>query len=380
MRLTTKGIAKMVTPGRYPDADTPTLYLVVKPSGARSWVQRLVIRSVRCDLGLGSTAWRSLAEARGLARENRRIARQGGDPRRPKTMTFRQASERALQANRAKWRHGKSASNWITTMQQYVYPVFGDTPVDQIDGAAVLRVLAPIWSTKPEQGRKVRGRLRTVFAWCQAHALIKGANPAGESIAAALPSLKGQQRHFRALPYSDVAGALRTIEASGAALSVKAAIRFLTLTAARSGEVRLATWAEINEEAREWRIPASRMKTAVEHRVPLSDAALRVLASVRPLRGGDDLIFPSPARPGQAMSDMALTRAVRLAGLADAMTIHGQRAAFRTWAGEKTDTPFYVAEQALAHAVGGGVALSYLRSDAFAARRGLMDQWADHVT
>ena len=151
------------------------------------------------------------------------------------------------------------------------------------------------------------------------------------------------------------------------------------LTACRSGEARLATWAEIDVEAREWRIPAERMKMAVEHRVPLSDAALAVLESMRPLRGAD-LVFPSPLRASRPLSDMTLTKVLRDTGLADRATVHGFRSAFRTWAAERTSFPHAVCEQALAHAVGSDVERSYARSDLFDKRRALMTAWAEHAT
>ena len=163
-------------------------------------------------------------------------------------------------------------------------------------------------------------------------------------------------------------------------MSARACLRFVVLTACRSGEARLATWDEIDLEAREWRIPESRMKTGIEHRVPLTGAALDVLESVRPLRGPADLLFPSPSRPAKTLSDMTLTKVLRDTGLADRATVHGFRSAFRTWASERTSVPHAVCEMALAHRVGSDVERSYSRSDLFEKRRGLMDQWAAYVT
>ena len=163
-------------------------------------------------------------------------------------------------------------------------------------------------------------------------------------------------------------------------MSAKACLRFVVLTACRSGEARLATWDEIDLEAREWRIPESRMKTGIEHRVPLADAALDVVECVRSLRSSTDLLFPSPSRPGKTLSDMTLTKILRDTGLADGATVHGFRSAFRTWASERTSVPHAVCEMALAHRVGSDVERSYARSDLFEKRRGLMDQWAAYVT
>ena len=258
-------------------------------------------------------------------------------------------------------------------------PVFGDRRVDQIGREDVLRVLTPIWTAKPEIGRKVRQRIRATLAWAQAHGYVEH-NLAGEAIDGALPSLPAVKAHFRALAYREVAAALDVIEASRASVSAKACLRFVVLTACRSGEARGATWAEIDLETYEWRVPASRMKGDAEHRVPLSNAALDVLEFVRPLRSRADLVFPSPSRPGKKLSDMTLTKLLRDSGLSDRATVHGFRTSFRTWASERTSVPHAVCEMALAHRVGSDVERSYARSDLFEKRRGLMDQWAAYVS
>ena len=380
-RMTVARVRSLSTPGRY--AAGPTLYLRVAPGGTKSWVQRLAIEGRRHDLGLGGWPLVTLAEARDVAFMNRRLVHQGGNPfserRKAAVPTFREASRRALEANRGRWRNHKSIDNWIATMEKYAHPVFGDRRVDQIGREDVLRVLTPIWTTKPEIGRKVRTRIRQVLAWCQAHNYIEN-NPAGEAINAALPATTALKTNLRALPYGEVASALDTIAGSRSALAVRQCLRFVVLVASRSGEARLATWDEIDVEAREWRIPAARMKTGVEHRVPLSDAALAVLDAVRPLRGPADLLFPSPVRPGKPLSDMSLTRCLRDTGLAERAVVHGFRSSFRTWASERTSVPHAVCEMALAHRVGSDVERSYARSDLFEKRRGLMGQWAAFVT
>ena len=380
-KLTVGKVRALTVPGRYGDGGN--LYLQITRRGTKSWSQRIVIDGKRHDLGLGPWPVVSLAKARQRAFANRVAIADGRDPlaekRQPKTPTFREASDRALEANRARWRNAKTAENWIATMAKYVHPVFGDRPVDQIGREDVLRVLTPIWSTKPEIGRKVRTRIRATLAWAQAHGHIEH-NPAGEAINAALPATTALKKHFRALPYPEVGQALQTIVTARASLSATACLRFVVLCACRSGEARLATWAECNLEAREWRIPAARMKTGVEHRIPLSAAALDVLASVRPLTDSSDLLFPSPVRPGKPLSDMSLTKILRDTGLAERATVHGFRSAFRTWASERTSVPHAVAEMALAHRVGSDVERSYARSDLFEKRRGLMERWAEYVT
>ena len=323
-----------------------------------------------------------LEDAREQAFDNRRHARRGLDPlsdrRRAQTPTFEQAAGRALEANRARWRNAKTAANWTESMAKHAYPVFGSRPVHQIGREDVLRVLTPIWTSKPELARKVRQRIRATLQWAMAHGYVEH-NVAGEAINGALPAMPAVAAHFRALPYGEVGHALELIEASRASLSAKACLRFVALTACRSGEARGATWDEVDIESREWRIPAPRMKAAAEHRVPLSNAALAVLESVRPLRDRSGLLFPSPQRAGRPLSDMALTKVLRDTGLADRATVHGFRTSFRTWASERTSVPHAVAEMALAHAVGSSVERSYARSDLFDKRRGLMEQWAQYV-
>ena len=278
-----------------------------------------------------------------------------------------------------RWRNDKHADSWMQTLERYAFPALGGLSVDRIERADVLAVLMPIWGTRPETARRVRQRIRAVLRWAWAHGFITE-NVAGEAIDSALPAMPAVKAHLRALPYRDVAASLDTIEASRASPSAKACLRFVVLTACRSGEARLAKWDEIHSEAREWRIPGSRMKAATEHRVPLSDAALAVLERVRSLRDESDLIFPSPARLRRPMSDMTLTKVMRDTGLAARATVHGFRSSFRTWASEQTDAPHAVMELSLAHTVGTAVEQAYARSDLLARRRKLMQQWADFLS
>lgn len=380
-KLTVKRIQSITKPGRYGDGGT--LFLFVKPGGSKSWVQRLTIRGARRDIGLGGWPLVSLAEARDAAFENRRAARRGFDPlagkRRAKVPTFNEAAQKTHKANRARWRADKHAHNWMASLKNYVFPTLGNTPVDQITGQDVLRILGPIWGTQTDTARRVRQRIRTVLGWCLAHGYVTS-NAAGDGIDGALPVISSGTKNFRALPFGEVAAALETVEASGASWSAKWALRFLVLTTARSGEVRGATWGEVDLEAREWRIPADRMKGNAEHRVPLSSAALAVLEQARALDDGSGLVFPSPARPGRPLSSMSLTKVLRDTGLASKATVHGFRTCFRTWASEKTDTDHAVMELSLAHRVGSAVEQAYACSDLLAKRRMLMDHWARYLT
>ena len=194
----------------------------------------------------------------------------------------------------------------------------------------------------------------------------------------ALPKQRAIKEHFRALHYKDVAGALDTIAGSGASLPSKLALRFLILTAARTGEILGATWDEVDIETKTWTIPASRMKMTRAHRVPLSDAALDVLKQARILDDTSGLVFPSVSRPGKPMSNMTLTKLLKDNGLADRATVHGFRSSFRDWCAD-TGKPREIAEAALAHVVKGTEG-AYFRSDLFERRRTLMSQWADYLT
>ena len=361
--------------------DGGTLFLRVAPGGSKSWVQRLTVDGKRRDMGLGGFPLVSLAEAREAAFQNRKLARTGGDPlaekRKAKVPTFRQATEKTHETLKPRWRNDQNTVSWIQTLQRHAFPVLGDMPVDRIGREDVLRVLTPIWGTRMETARRVRQRIRTVLRWCEAHGYIDR-NVAGDAISGALPAMPAVKAHYQALPYQEVRSALETVEASGASMSAKLCLRFLVLTAARSGEARSARWDEIHMDQAVWTIPATRMKSQREHRVPLSDAVLEVLEQARELNDGSSWIFPSPLRPGKPLSNMTLTKVLRDRGLADKTTVHGFRSSFRDWCAE-TGKPREVAEAALAHVVG-GVEGAYFRSDLFAKRRRLMDQWGAFLT
>ena len=375
-QLTTAFVAKRdKAPGRYHDG--AGLMLVVKATGGQSWIQRLMIRGKRRDLGLGSLDFVSLREARAKAHENRRIAREGGDPTRQvearAVPTFREGIEAVLDLQRANWRDGgKSEKQWRASLRDYAGPLM-DRPVSEIDAGAVLAVLAPIWNEKRETARRVLQRIGAVLKWA-----VAGGHRADtpiEAVRATLPKNGNHQRHHRALPHGEVGGALTTIRESQAWPATKLALEFTILTAARSGEVRGATWDEVDVESRTWTVPAGRIKAGREHRVPLSDAALAVLQAARALRDGSGLVFPS--QRGKALSDATLGKLMRSRGI-DAVP-HGFRSSFRDWCGE-TGQPREVAEAALAHVVKDRAEAAYARSDLLDRRRALMERWAAYVT
>ncbi len=368
-------------PGRYNAGDT--LYLVVNDKGGKSWVQRLTIHGRRCDIGLGSFRFVSLAEAREQAFDNQRMARRGGNPvaakRKDQVPCFSEAAKRTHNMLKARWRNGKVESNWMQQLERHAMKRLGNTPVDKITREDVLSVLKPIWTKTPEAGRKVRGCIRSTLSWCQANGYID-VNVAAEMIDAALPSMRRKRKNLRSLPYADMPEALEVIRESGASPVTKACFEFVVLTACRNGEARGATWAEIDLEARTWTIPAGRMKAGREHKQPLSDAAIEVLLKVQALGKKSDLIFPSPHKPGSPISDMGLTKLLRDNGLAEKTTIHGMRASFRTWAGEHTDADHATMELSLAHAVGDATERAYARGTLLEKRRHLMQSWADYCT
>ena len=379
--LTAIEVKSTKAPGFYRAGNT--LYLKITRAGTKSWIQRLTIHGKRHDIGLGGCPQVSLARARKLAFQYRELAWAGEDPlalkRKTNLPTFKEAADKTFEANRARWRSEVTAKNWERGMKKHVLPKIGELRVDKIGREHVLRVLTPIWTTKPEVARKQRNRIKTVLSWCQAHGYIEY-NVAGEAIDGALPAMPAVKEHYRALPYREVPAALETVEASGASLSAKLCFRFLVLTATRSGEARGATWSEIDFEAKEWRIPATRMKAGIEHRVPLADPALAVLEQAQLLRDGSDLIFPSTVKRGMPMSDMTLTKVLRTTGLAARSTVHGARSSFRDFASEQTNAAHAVMELSLAHKVGSAVEQAYARSDLLAKRRRLIDQWAAYIT
>ena len=380
MALTATRVRALTEPGRYSDGGG--LHLFISKAGRKSWVHRITIDRRRRDIGLGGFPSISLAQAREKAAANRTAVGAGRDPleekRRPATPTFREAAHTVHEANRPRWRNGKHAAGWMRSLERHAMPILGSTPIDRIGGADVLRVLSPIWTTRPETARRVRQRMRAVFRWAMAHGFTES-NPAGEAIDGALPRMPKVRAHFRSLPYQEVGLALDTVEASQASAAAKLCFRFLVLTAARSGEARGATWDEVDVLGQVWRIPSERMKAGVEQRVPLSSQALDVLAEASTLRDESGLVFPSPLKPGVPMSDMTLTKLLRSTGLAERATVHGFRSSFKNWTLEQTEMPWAVSEAALAHTLGNSTEQAYARSDLFERRRALMQLWADYI-
>ncbi len=381
-------------PGRYSDSNG--LHLFVTTAGRKSWVLRATVDGKRRDMGLGGFPDVSLTEARTRAARYRTAIADGTDPRKindsdptehdsdtPNEVftvpTLKQAAMAYFDLHSPNLRNGKHRRNWLQVLEKHAFPTLGDRQVDSITGPDVLRVLTPIWVSRPPTARRVRQRLRSIFSWAVANGHATD-NSAGEIIDGGLPKQAKRNNHFRAAPYTDVSEILRVVEASTANGAAKLAFRFLVLTAARSSEVRGATWDEIDWQAKTWTIPAERMKAGIEHRVPLSSATLNVLELARGLDNGSGVIFPSRLRRRKTLSDMTFSQLLRRLGLSERTTPHGMRTAFRVWAAEQTSASWAACEAALAHRIGDSVAQAYMRSDMLDERRGLMEAWGEFVT
>ena len=279
-------------PGRH--ADGNGLYLFVQPSGTRSWIQRLVIRGRRRELGLDSVALVSLAEAREKARANRKLAREGGDPLAEKRRsqgvpTFTDAAARVVEQQQAGCRDPNYPKVWLGSLERYAFARIGKMPVSEVTSADLLEVLAPIWHVKAPTARTVRQRMRAVLEWAVAMEL-RTDNPC-ERIGWVLGPQNDVVQHMLALPHRDVASAIETVRASTAPPVLKLAFEFLVLTAARWNEVRGAMWAEIDLREGVWAVPATRMKARREHRVPLCSRAIDILEEGRALGDGTPIVF-----------------------------------------------------------------------------------------
>lgn len=365
-------------PGRH--ADGNGLHLVVDDSGAKRWLLRIVIQGHRRDIGLGSVKLVSLAEARDLAADMRKIARQGGDPlaerrkARRVVPTFEEAARACYAEHQSTWKNAKHAAQWLTTLETYAFPGLGTVLVDQVGTPEVREVLIPIWLEKPETARRIRQRIGTVMDWATAKGHRAGENPV-RSVGKGLPRQPGKNGHFDAMPYAEVPGFIAKLKAGPAGEPVKLAFEFLVLTAARTGEVIGARWSEIEFEAHTWTVPGERMKAGRPHVVPLSGRAVAILERARELRSSTDPdAYVFEGRKGGGLSQMVFLMTLRRMGV-DA-TAHGFRSAFRDWAAERTNAPREVCEAALAHVVENKVEAAYRRSDLLDRRRDLMARWA----
>ena len=367
------------TAGRH--ADGGGLYLSVGPGEARRWVFLYRWRGRLKEMGLGSFNAVTLAKARERAAEARGQVAEGIDPIETKRAlkaipTFGELADEFIQAKQAEWVNDKHKAQWAMTLETYAAPL-RSLRVDRVETADVLSVLKEVWLEKPETASRVRGRIERVLDAAKAKGFRSGENPARwrGHLDLMLPKRQKLTRgHHAALPFAEVADFVaRLREREGMAAL---ALEFVILTAARSGEVRGATWGELDLTAKVWTVPAERMKAQREHRVPLSARALEILTALQPLASGEPacLVFPGP--DGKALSDAAFSALLMRMGIEKgSVTPHGFRSSFRDWVGEASTFPREVAEAALAHTVGDATERAYRRGDALEKRRKLMDAW-----
>ena len=379
MKLTATKVKTITKTGLH--ADGGGLYLRVAKGGSKSWVLRIMREGRRRDIGLGSVKTVSLTDARAKAVTQRAAIEEGRDPvlerKRATAPTFAKAAREYRDANLATWKNERDAEGWLSSLENHVFGRIGNATLDLIEGPDVIDAVTPVWLSNPATGKRVLQRVRKVFGWALARGYCRH-NPAGDGIEAGLPVQRRKGAHHPALPYAELPAFMETLDASKVSASTRLALRFLILTAARSGEARGALWSEIDLAAREWRIPAHRMKAGVEHVVPLSGAALAVLEEAKALRQpGCDLVFPASPRRCLEISRMTFPMLIREWGMRDRASAHGMRSSFRDWCGE-TGVDRDVAEACLAH-VRGGVEGAYYRSSILERRRPVMEAWGAHV-
>lgn len=387
---------KNARPGRH--ADGGGLYLLVKPTGAKSWVLRVVMQGRRRDFGLGSVSLAppppgieevpigrrkvlSLAEARQKAEEGRRYAKNGIDPavewaKISKIIpTFEKHARAYHDAAQAGWRNGKHGAQWLSTLEAHAFPVIGAMRVDEIEASDVQRVLMPIWLSLPETARRVRQRVLAVLD--DAHAAkLRDKEAPRKAVVELLKKTRQPKRGpgHAAIPYAKLPGLMEVLRASDATPG-RMALMFTILTAARSGETRGMTWDEVDLENARWDIPGSRMKAGEDHSVPLSSAAVAILEEAKGLITGRKGEPVFPGLKSKPLSDATMAKALSVAG-GGGYTVHGMRSTFRDWVAERTTFPGDWAEAALAHTIPNKTEAAYRRTKFFDQRKAMMADWA----
>jgi integrase len=401
--LTALRVAREKRPGVY--ADGGGLYLQVTKHGSKSWIFRFwvaerdpktgavvrdpttnKVRGRGREMGLGSCITVSLAEARDRALKCRKLREEDIDPidareaarrqeslERAKSLKFSEAAATYMAAHRAAWKNDKHAGQWTATLKTYAYPLLGNVSVQAIDTALVMKVIEPIWATKPETANRVRGRIESILDWATVRGYRQGENPARwrGHLDKLLPSSSKVRKtqHHNALPYAELPAFMTKLR--GEEGTAARALEFTILTAARTSEAIGAQRSEVNAREKLWSVPADRMKADKEHRVPLSDRALEITAAAA--EDEEDFIFPG-GRRGRPLSNMAMLALLKRMGRGD-LTVHGFRSTFRDWAAECTNFPNEVVEMALAHAIDSKTEAAYRRGDLFEKRRRLMGEW-----
>jgi integrase len=383
-RLSDTQVKQRRKPGYH--ADGGCLYLRIAPGGTKGWIFRFKVKGRARDAGLGSYPAVTLEDARLEAAARRKLIEAGVDPiearRRERAeaelasaraTTFKQCAKAYIASHEPSWKNDKHRAQWRSTLETYCNPVLGALPVGAIDTALVLKVIEPIWISKPETASRLRGRIESILDWAKVRGHRDGENPARwrGHLDHLLPDKAKVRRvkHHSALPYQKLPAfmvKLRKLSSNSAR-----ALEFLVLTATRTAETLEATWDEIDLRQRMWVIPASRMKAGKEHRIPLTRGAVAILKEMAEVRQSN-FIFPG-AKDGKPLSNMALLMLLR--DFQPGITVHGFRSTFNDWAAECTTSPNFVSEAALAHVVADRVEAAYRRGDLFEKRRGLMEGW-----
>jgi integrase len=395
-RLTALRVERLKKPGLHPDGGG--LYLRIAKGGTKGWVYRFMLDGRARAMGLGSVATCSLAEARQRAAEARRACQDGVDPidariherakarlHEARGITFEACAAAYVRAHRAGWRSSRHAGQWAQTIETYATPIIGALPVQAIDTALVMKVLeqpigqppAPLWTARSETASRLRGRIEAVLDWAKVRNYRSGENPCRwrghlDHLLPRPSKVRGVE-HYAAMSHPELPGFMTALR--GETGIAARALEFVVLTAARTGEVLGATWTEIDWQTRTWTIPAGRMKSGEEHRVPLCARAIEILEKLQPLTSAVGEFLFAGSRLGRPLSHMSMRRVLLGLGRGDS-TVHGLRSTFRDWAAETTNHQRDVVEMALAHAVGSKVEAAYRRGDLFEKRRRLMDDWA----
>lgn len=379
-------------PGKHFDGQG--LHLVVSKSGAKKWVFRYGRNGTRTEMGLGGYPKVSLAKARELAQQARLQLINDIDPvahrkslktqHKQTTPTFSACAREYIELNQASWSNLKHRSQWTNTLETYAFPYIGNIPIDEVTTEQIKKLLVKIWTSKNETAKRVQTRIAKIFDYAKAHQLLKSENPARWQghleMLLPRPSTIKKEKHHPAMPYKELPSFWREISNSQSVSSY--ALRLLILTACRTSEVLQAKWNEFDFEENVWIIPAERMKAKREHRVPLSEAALKLLKA-QPRVVGSPYLFPG-GKSGSHLSNMALLKYMRDLGYGPKgqngpYVPHGFRSSFRDWAGEVSYYPQDVAEMALAHTIKNKVEAAYRRGDLLEKRREMMKDWSEYV-
>lgn len=385
LRLTALTVNRTAEPGYH--ADGAGLYLQVSKGGTKSWIYRYSFGGRAHEMGLGSLAALTLAEARARAKDCRAQRAGGVDPLEAKraavakrkldtarSITFADAAGQYIETHSAAWRNEKHRAQWTSTLKAYAYPVIGSLPVADVDTVLVIKILSPLWPDMPETASRIRGRIEAVLNWATVSGHRQGDNPARWKghLDTLLPA-RGKVRavkHHAALPYDELPAFM--VDLHGRPGSAARALELTILTALRTGEAIGAKWGEIDFATKTWTVPAARMKANREHRVPLCDRAVSILQN---LPRENEFLFPGE-RAGKPLSNMAMLQTLKRMGRDD-VTVHGFRSTLRDWAAERTSFANHVVEMALAHTIGNKVEAAYRRGDLFDKRRRLMDAWGE---